>query len=89
MSANEKFGINGETPSCILNAPKFKFKKPMLTPTPFSLNDSDSEDEMDYSSTMENISIDEQSYEGIVNFQNDNKTNFTNITLKFKRSLKQ
>ena len=88
MSLNEKLGINRETPSKILTAPKFKFKKPMVTPTPFSLNDSDSDDEMDYS-TIGNISIDEESYEGIVNFQNDDKTNFTNITLKFKRSLKQ
>lgn len=88
MSSNQKLGINEEIPSLILNAPKFKFKTPMVTPTPFSLNDSDSEDEMD-SSTIGNISIDEQSYESIVNFQNDDKTNFTNITLKFKRSLKQ
>ena len=88
MSSNETLGINGKNPSSILNAPKFKFKKPMVTPTPFSLNDSDSGDEMD-SSTIANISIDEQSYEGIVNLQNDDKTSFTNITLKFKRSLKQ
>lgn len=88
MSSNEKLGINGKFPPFILNAPKFKFKKPILTPTPFSLNDSDSEDEMD-ASTIGNFSSDDQSYEGIVNIQNDEKTNFTNITLKFKRSLKQ
>jgi hypothetical protein len=88
MSSNEKLEINEKIPSFILNAPKFKFKKPVVTPTPFSLNDSDSEDELE-SSTVGNISIDEECYEGVVNFQNDDKTNFTNITLKFKRSLKQ
>ena len=88
MSSNEKLGIDGKITPSILNAPKFKFKKPLVTPTPFSLNDSDSEDEME-TSTIGNISIDEESYEGVVNFQNDDKTNFTNITLKFKRSLKQ
>ena len=88
MSSNEKLGIDGKFPPFILNAPKFKFKKPLVTPTPFALNDSDSDDEME-SSTIGNISIDEESYEGVVNFQNDDKTNFTNITLKFKRSLKQ
>ena len=88
MSSNEKLGIDGKFPPFILNAPKFKFKKPLVTPTPFALNDSDSDDEMEYS-TIGNISIDEESYDGIVNFQNDDKTNFTNITLKFKRSLKQ
>ena len=88
MSSNEKLGIDGKFPPFILNAPKFKFKKPLVTPTPFALNDSDSDDEME-SSTIGNISIDEESYDGIVNFQNDDKTNFTNITLKFKRSLKQ
>ena len=42
MSSNEKLEINEKIPSFILNAPKFKFKKPVVTPTPFSLNDSDS-----------------------------------------------
>ena len=88
MSSNEQIGINGKFPPFILNAPKFKFKKPLVTPTPFALNDSDSDDEME-SSTIGNISFDEETYDGIVNFQNDDKTNFTNITLKFKRSLKQ
>jgi len=83
MSSNK----NGEIPSCILNAPKFKYKKPMIAPTPFALNDSDSDDENDIS-TMGNTSFDEQSLEGFINIQNGEKTNFANLTLKFKKSLK-
>ena len=88
MSSNGKLEINGEIPSFILNAPKFKYKKPIITPTPFALNDSDSDDDNDLS-TIGNTSFDEQSLEGFINFQNDEKANFTNLTLKFKRSLKQ
>ena len=87
MSLNEKLEINREFPSFILNAPKFKYKKPIITPTPFSLNDSDSDDENDLS-TVGNTSFDEQSLEGFINFQNDDKTDFTKLTLKYK-SLKQ
>jgi hypothetical protein len=81
MSSNEKLEINGEFPSFILNAPRFKYKMPIITPTPFSLNDSDSDDENDLS-TVGNTSFDEQSLEGFINFQNDDKTVFTKLTLK-------
>ena len=89
MSSNEKLEINGEFPSFILNAPKFKYKKPMMTPTPFSLNDSDSEDENDLSTVGNIFNDEEESLEGFINFQNDDKANFSNLTLKFKRGLKQ
>ena len=85
MSSNEKLEINREFPSFIINAPKFKYKKPIITPTPFSLNDSDSDDENDLS-TVGNTSFDEQSLEGFINFQNDDKTVFTKLTLKYKKA---
>ena len=85
MSSNEKLEICGEFPSFIINAPKFKYKKPIITPTPFSLNDSDSDDENDIS-TVGNTSFDEQSLEGFINFQYDDKTDFTKLTLKYKKA---
>ena len=88
MSTNKKIEINGEVPSFILNAPKFKYKKPIMAPTPFSLNDADSDDENEIS-TIGNTSFDENSLEGFINFQNDEKANYTSLTLKFKRGLKQ
>ena len=88
MSTNKKIEINKEIPSFILNAPKFKYKKHIMAPTPFSLNDADSDDENELS-TIGNTSFDENSLEGFINFQNDEKANYTSLTLKFKRGLKQ
>ena len=72
MSSNEKLEINKESSLFILYAPKLKFKKPTISPTPFSLDDSYLDDEMD-SSTSGNISFDEESLEDIVNIKNGDK----------------
>ena len=45
MSTNEIHNINAEYSPLILNAPKLKFKKVTIAPTPFSLNDSFSDEE--------------------------------------------
>ena len=44
MSNNEKLEINSNSPLYILYAPKLKLKKATIIPTPFTLNDYDSED---------------------------------------------
>ncbi len=72
MSSNEKLGIHKESSLFILYAPKIKFKKPPISPTPFSLDNSYLDDEMD-SSTSGNISFDKESLEDIINIKNDEK----------------
>jgi len=69
MSSNENLEINKDSSLFILNAPKLKFKQPTISPTPFSLNDSFLDDEMD-SSTSGNISFDENSLEDIEDIKN-------------------
>ncbi len=72
MSSNEKLEINKESSLFILYAPKLKFKQPTISPTPFSLDASYLDDEMD-SSTSGNTSFDEESLEDFVNINNGEK----------------
>ena len=82
MSSIETIEIREEQPlSSVLNAPKLKLMKPRITPPPFSLNDSFS-DEMD-DSTDGDIPSDEKNTEEFINNKYTIKTIFT--TLKIKR----
>ena len=81
MSSIENIEIREEQPlSSVLNAPKLKLMKPRITPPPFSLNDSFS-DEMD-DSTDGDIPSDEKNTEEFINNKNTIKTIF--IALKIK-----
>lgn len=53
MEANEKTDINNEFPSSILNTPKIKLKKPKKKPTPFSLNDTTSKEDINSDDNQE------------------------------------
>ena len=76
MSSNKTIEIREEQPlSSVLNAPKLKLMKRRITPPPFSLNDSFS-DEMD-DSTDGDFPSDEKNAEEFVNYKNGTKTIFT------------
>ena len=81
MSSKEKTEKKEEQSfSFILNAPKLKLMKPSITPTPFSLNDSFS-DEMDDSTDVD-IPYDENNTEEFINNKNATKTIFTALKIK-------
>ena len=58
MSINEM--INEKDAQSILYAPKLKFKKPTIFPTPFFLNEQTFEEENNYNESYENSSDDEE-----------------------------
>ena len=87
MSKNESFELNEQSPSSILNAPKLKFKKATLSPTPFSLNDSNLEEE-NIVDSFDEQSLDEEGSKEFKNL-NDSKSKITSLFIKFKSSLKQ
>ena len=81
MSSKEKTEKKEEQSfSFILNAPKLKLMKPSITPTPFSLNDSFS-DELDDSTDVD-IPYDENNTEEFINNKNATKTIFTALKIK-------
>ncbi len=84
MTSNENLEINAESPSSILYAPKLKLKKPTITPTPFSLNDSFSDEEIDASQENDN-SFEEGN---VVNNLSDIKTSITPFSIKMKKCIK-
>ena len=84
MTSNENLEINAESPSYILYAPKLKLKKPTITPTPFSLNDSFSDEEIDASEENDN-SFEEGN---VVNNLSDIKTSITPFSIKMKKCIK-
>ena len=88
MSKNESLEINEKSPRFILYAPKIKLKKATITPTPFSLNDSDLEDDI-YTHNKSNDSFDKEEENELSDFQNEAKNNITSYTLKIKRTIKQ
>ena len=85
MSKNESLDINEKFPQFILYAPKIKLKKATITPTPFSLNDSNL-DEESYINDKCNDSFDEEEENELTNFQNIDKNNITSYILKIKRT---
>ena len=84
MSKKEILEISPKSPSSILNAPKIKFKKALISPTPFSLNDSDTEEGSDSYDKSYDIFDDDEVNE-INRFQNDDKNDITSYTLKIKK----
>ena len=90
MSTNEIHNINAEYSPLILNAPKLKFKKVTISPTPFSLNDSfsDEEDkEHNYSTEINNVnSIND---EEVSLYFDDIKKNITSFTLTIQKAVIQ
>ncbi len=84
MSKNESLEINEKFPPFILYAPKIKFKKATITPTPLSLNDSELEDQI-YIHEKNNDSFYEKEENELSDFHNDAKNNITRYTLKIKR----
>ena len=63
MSAqNESNKLSEEKYSSILNAPKLKLKKATISPTPFSLNNSENEDSFNTNENSEQ-SFDEKEYD--------------------------
>ena len=84
MTSNENLEINDESPSYILYAPKLKLKKPTITPTPFSLNDSFSDEEIDASEENDNF-FDEGN---AVNNLSDIETSITSFSIKMKKGIK-
>ena len=90
MSKIEILEISPQSPSSILNAPKIKFKKALISPTPFSLNDSDTEKEGDsYSYDKNNDRFDDDELNESNRFQNDDKNNITSYMLKIRKTIKQ
>ena len=85
MSKSESLDINEKFPQFILYAPKIKLKKATITPTPFSLNDSDL-DELPYINDKNNDSFDKEEKNELTNFQNISKNNIASYTLKIKRT---
>ena len=61
MSINLFVEMKVESPLTILNAPKIRFKKPMIYPTPFSLSDSDDEKEIEINANKDYSSDEEES----------------------------
>ena len=88
MSKKEILEISSKSPSSILNAPKIKFKKALISPTPFSLNDSDTEEGSDSYDKSYDIFDDDEVNE-INRFQNDDKNDITSYILKIKKTIKQ
>ena len=88
MSKKEILEISPKSPSSILNAPKIKFKKALISPTPFSLNDSDTEEGSDSYDKSYDIFDDDEVNE-INRFQNDDKNDITSYILKIKKTIKQ
>ena len=85
MTSNENLEINVESsPSYILYAPKLKLKKPTISPTPFSLNDSFSDDELNSSEENDN-SFDEGNVD---NNLSDIKTSITPFSIKIQKGIK-
>ena len=85
MTSNENLEINAESStSYILYAPKLKLKKPTVTPTPFFLNDSFSDNELDTSEENDN-SFDEGNVD---NNLSDIKTSITPFSIKIQKSIK-
>ena len=87
MSNKEKLEINSNSPSYILYAPKLKFKKATIIPTPFTLNEYDSEEGIELDDNCYNSSDDKELNE-------DNNfhivtNNITSYTLKIKKTIKQ
>lgn len=87
MTTNENLEINEKSPLNILYAPKLKFKIPTVTPTPFSLNESRSEEESDIEN--EENTFDEKDIKDIKSLRNEIKTNISTLTLKIKRTINQ
>ena len=83
MSIKENLEIIQKSPSFILNAPKLKFKKPTMKPTPFSLNDSRNEKEL-YSSGKDYDSFGEEDSNEFNNLHQEDKNSKTSYTLKLK-----
>ena len=89
MSKTEILEISPQSPSSILNAPKIKLKIPLISPTPFSLNDSDTEEEGDsYDKNYDTFDDDDELNENN-RFQNDDKNNITSYMLKIQKTIKQ
>ena len=87
MSNNEKIEINSNSPTYILYAPKLKFKKATIIPTPFTLNDYDSEEGIESDNYSYNSSDDEELNED--NNFHIIRNNITSYTLKIKKTIKQ
>ena len=89
MTKNKMLEKNTAEPSFILYAPKIKFKKPIISPTPFSLNDSFSDNDNgafecnDTNDKYSDDSFEEENYLECI------KTNVTSFTLKIHKSSKQ
>ena len=81
MTTNKMLEKNTAEPSFILYAPKIKFKKPTISPTPFSLNDSFSDND--------NYSDDSFEEENDNNYLEGIKTNIISFILKIHEGLKQ
>ena len=89
MSKTEILEISPKSPLSILNAPKIKFKKALISPTPFSLNDSDTEEEGDSYDKNHDTFDDDDEVNEINRYQNDDKNNITSYMLKIKKAIKQ
>ena len=90
MSKTEILEISPKSPLSILNAPKIKLKKALISPTPFSLNDSNTEEENDsYDDKSYDTFDDDDEVNDINRFQNDDKSNITSYTIKIKKTIKQ
>ena len=87
MSNNEKLEINSNSPLYILYAPKLKLKKATIIPTPFTLNDYDSEEGIESDDNSYNSFDDEELYED--NNFHIVRNNITSYTLKVKKTIKQ
>ena len=92
MAANDMFEKNISSPSFnILNAPKIKFEKPTISPTPFSLNDDPFLDQENHDSDSNDTndskynSFDEEN----INYMEDIKTQATSFSLKIQKCVKQ
>ena len=88
MSKYENLEIKQKSPTFILYAPKLKFKKPTIRPTPFSLNDSESKEDF-YSYDKDYDSYDEEDSNVINNLPQEDKNDITSYTVKIKRTIKQ
>ena len=87
MSKKEKLEINSNSPSYILYAPKLKFKKATIIPTPFTLNEYDSEEGIESDDNSYNSSDEEELNED--NNFNIVRNKITSYTLKIKKTIKQ
>ena len=88
MSIYENLENIQKSPSFILYAPKLTFKKPTIRPTPFSLNDSESEEKY-YSHDKVYDSSDEEDLNEFKNLHQEDKNNITDYILEIKTTLKQ